>query len=165
MSMLVTRRPKSTAITPTSLFSEPFRMLSDLNRFDPFGMNRWDPFTDVGLQPWSSTANFMPAFELKETPTSLIVKADLPGIQEKDIELNVVGNRLTISGKREEEKVQDDEVCHLIERTYGAFNRTINLPEDVDANKVSAKLKEGVLTVTVPKSPEMRPKKITVQAT
>lgn len=155
MSMLVTRRPKTSTLTPTSLFNEPFRLLTE--------MNRWDPFSELGLQPWASTANFMPAFELKETPTSLIVKADMPGIQEKDIELNVAGNRLTISGKREEEKIQNDEVCHLVERTYGAFNRTLTLPEDVDANKVKAVLKEGVLTVTVPKSPEIQPKKIEVK--
>lgn len=155
MSMLVSRRPKASKITPSTLFNEPFRLLTD--------MNRWDPFSELGLEPWAATTQFMPAFELKETPTSLIVKADMPGIHEKDIELNVAGNRLTISGKREEEKIQNDEVCHLIERTYGSFNRTITLPEDVDANKVKAMLKEGVLTVTVPKSPEIQPKKIEVK--
>lgn len=157
MSMLVTRRPKTTAMTPASLFNEPFRLLTE--------MNRWDPFLEAGLQPWMSPSSFLPAFELKETPASLIVKADLPGIQEKDLELNVAGNRMTISGKREEEKIQDDEVCHLVERTYGSFNRTITLPEDVDASKIKAQLKEGVLTITVPKSPEIQPKKIDVKTT
>ena len=157
MSMLLTRRPKTTAVTPTSFFTEPFRLLTE--------MNRWDPFLETGLQPWTSALTYMPAFELKETPTALVVKADMPGIQEKDIELNVAGNRLTISGKREEEKIQDDEICHLVERTYGSFNRTITLPEDVDANKIKAQLKEGVLTVTVPKSPEIQPKKIEVKTT
>lgn len=157
MSMLLTRRPKTTAITPTSLFNEPLRLFADLNR--------WDPFGEVGFQPWTPGTSYLPAFELKETANALVVKADMPGIQEKDLEINLVGNRLTISGKREEEKIQDDEVCHLVERSYGSFNRTITLPEDMDANKVKAQLKEGVLTVTVPKSPEMQPKKIDVKTT
>lgn len=155
MSMLLTRRPARAAIAPTSLFTEPFRLLTE--------MNSWDPFLESGPQTWGSLANFLPAFELKETPTELIVKADLPGIPEKNLELSVVGNRLMISGKREEEKVHDDEICHLVERTHGSFQRTITLPEDVDANAIKAQLKEGVLSINIPKSPAIQPRKIGVK--
>lgn len=159
MTTLVTRRPSAAALTPTSLFNEPFRLLSEMNRWDPFAETSLMP----SLMPWATTATFQPTFELKETPKELIVKADLPGVKENEFELTVAGNRLTISGKREEEKIQEGEKYHLIERTYGAFSRSLSLPEEVDANKIKAQLKDGVLMVNIPKSPEIQPKKVNIK--
>ncbi len=156
MSLMLKQRPKNVGLARESLFEDPFRMLREANR--------WDPFQDLGLRSLTNKMEtFIPAFDLKETPTEFSMKADLPGIKEDDLDISVSGNRLTISGKREEEITHDDEVCYAYERTFGSFSRTISLPEDVDANKVKAELKNGVLSVTVPKSPEIRPKKVDVK--
>ncbi|MBL0212177.1 MAG: Hsp20/alpha crystallin family protein [Holophagaceae bacterium] len=155
MSLVLKQRPKNVGMARESLFEDPLRMLREANR--------WDPFQDLGLRTSNKMETFLPAFDLKETPNEFSLKADLPGMKENDIEISVSGNRLTISGKREEEITRDDEVCYAYERTFGSFSRAIALPEDVDANKVKAELKNGVLSVTVPKSPEIRPKKVEVK--
>ncbi|MDE3244956.1 MAG: Hsp20/alpha crystallin family protein [Acidobacteriota bacterium] len=155
MSLLLKHRPKNVGLARESLLEDPFRLLREANR--------WDPFQDLGLRPLGKMETFMPAFDLKETPTEFSMKADLPGIKEDDLDISVSGNRLTISGKREEEIIHDDEICHAYERTFGSFSRAVTLPEDVDANKVNAQLKDGVLSVTIPKSPEIRPRKVEVK--
>lgn len=84
----------------------------------------------------------------------------MPGVKESDLELSLTGNRLTISGKREEEKKEQDERWYAYERSYGSFSRTFTLPQGVDSERVGAELKDGVLRVSIPKKPEMKPKKI-----
>ena len=89
-------------------------------------------------------------------------KADVPGIKEPDIEVNLAGNRLTISGKREAEKEDKGETLYTYERSYGSFTRTFTLPEQTDASQVKAELKNGELTVVVPKTPAAVAKRIPV---
>lgn len=155
MSLQLKQRPKNVGMARESLFEDPLRLLRETQR--------WDPLQELGLRSMNKMETFLPAFDLKETPTEFSMKADLPGIKEDDIDISVSGNRLTISGKREEEITRDDEVCYAYERTFGSFSRSVSLPEDVDANKVKAELKNGVLSVTVPKSPEIRPKKVEIK--
>jgi HSP20 family molecular chaperone IbpA len=105
----------------------------------------------------------MAAFEVKETKDSYLFKADVPGIKESDITISLTGNRLTVSGKRDEEKRQENETFFSYERSYGSFTRAFTLPEGVDAEKVSANLKEGVLSIAVPKTPEAQPKRVSIK--
>ncbi|HLL55308.1 MAG TPA: HSP20 family small heat-shock protein, partial [Myxococcaceae bacterium] len=136
-------------------------------RFDPFEMMRdmlrWDPFQE--MQRWGGAGGgeglvFTPSFEVKETKDSYVFKADLPGIKEGDLDISLTGNRLTISGKREEEKRDEGEQFFTYERSYGSFSRSFTLPGGVDVEHVNADLKDGVLSVVVPKKPEVQPKRI-----
>ncbi len=133
-------------------------------RFDPFemmrDMMRWDPFAE--LTTGRSEAAFVPSFEVKETKDAYVFKADLPGIREEDLEISLTGNRLTVSGKREEERHEDDDRFFAYERSYGSFSRSFTLPEGVDPDHAQADLSSGVLTVSVPKRPEVKPRRIEV---
>jgi hypothetical protein len=91
-------------------------------------------------------------------------KADVPGIQEKDLEVTLTGNRLTIAGKRDTEKEEQNERYYTYERSYGSFTRTFTLPDGADADKLDANLSNGVLSIVIPKKPELQPKKIDVKA-
>lgn len=137
--------------TPTAAL-EPYRVMRDLLR--------WDPFREVNWMPGDTALAFVPTFEVKETKGSYLFKADLPGIKEEDLEINLLGNRLTISGKREQERKEDTDSYHLMERSYGAFSRTFNLPEEVEADHIHAELKDGVLNLSIPKQPESKPQKV-----
>ena len=122
---------------------EPYRLMRDLLR--------WDPFQE--MRPlWTSDASaFLPAFEVKENKDSFVFKADVPGVKEHDLEVTTTGNRLTISGKRESEKEEKEDTYYASERSYGSFTRSFTLPEQADAAHVKAELKNGELTVVVPK--------------
>jgi HSP20 family protein len=125
---------------------------------------RWDPFAEIGAlaPPQGQRGIFVPDVDVQETPVAYVFKADLPGMKEKDVEVSVTGNRLTLSGKREEEKREDKTNYHTWERSYGSFARSFTLPMGTDGDRVLADLKDGVLTVTVPKKAEVQPKKIAV---
>ncbi len=138
----------------TSRGWDPFEMMRDLVR--------WDPFAELGTTGSRSLA-FAPSFEVKETKDAYVFKADLPGIREDDLEISLTGSRLTVSGKREEEKHEDDDRFYAYERTYGSFSRSFTLPEGVDPDHAQADLSSGVLTVSVPKRPEVKPRKIDVK--
>ncbi len=121
----------------------------------------WDPFAE--MEPFAggeALTELHPRFDVKETDGAYIFKADLPGVDEKDLEISLGGNRLTISGKREQEERRDDERYFAYECSYGSFTRSFTLPDGIDADHVDADMKNGVLTVTVPKRPETQPRKI-----
>lgn len=123
----------------------------------------WDPFRE--MQPFFQTERtFVPTFEIKETKEGYLFKADMPGVKENDLEVTVSGSRLTIKGKREEEKKQETETYYAYERSYGSFTRAFTLPEGCDGAKAHAELKDGVLTLLVPKTAEAQPRKIDVRA-
>ncbi len=134
-------------------------------RWDPFramdALLRWDPFRD-DLRDLAG-GDFAPRFELKETKEGYVIKADLPGVKESDLELALNGNLLSIKGHREEEHHEEGESYYTTERSYGSFARTFTLPDSVDSEHVDADLKEGVLTVRVPKRPEAQPKRIPIR--
>ncbi len=136
-----------------SRWADPFEMMRDLMR--------WDPFAELGAV--GPEVGFVPSFEVKETKEAYVFKADLPGIQESDLDISLTGNRLTVSGKREEEKREEDDRYFAFERSYGGFSRSFTLPEGVDLEHAEAGLTNGVLTVTLPKKPEVKPKKIEVK--
>lgn len=155
--MNIIRRPEPKADLPAIRGWDPARMMRD--------MIRWDPFRE--LTPLFSEEEmkglFTPDVDVKETENAYVFEADVPGMKEKDIEISLTGNRLTMSGKREEEKREEKETYFATERTYGSFTRSFTLPAGTDAEHVVANLKDGVLTVTVPKKPEVQPKKVPVE--
>lgn len=101
--------------------------------------------------------------DLAESDNEVTVKAELPGVDPKDIEINVTGNLLTIRGEKKQDREERGRGYRFLERQYGGFHRGIQLPTTVDSEKVNAEYKNGVLTVTMAKHPEARPKRITVR--
>jgi HSP20 family protein len=150
----ISRRVQPESSTPA--FWEPFRLMRD--------MMNWDPFAEM-LPSWNDRrpAVFSPQFEVKETRDAYVFRADLPGVQESDIDISLTGNRLTVSGKREAERRQEDETYYAYERSYGTFSRSFTLPDGIAADNVEAELHNGVLTVSVPKRPEHQPRRISLK--
>ncbi|HEX3905825.1 MAG TPA: HSP20 family small heat-shock protein [Polyangia bacterium] len=134
---------------------DPVRLMRD--------MLRWDPFHEIEavLNP-ADIRGFAPTFEVTETKDAYLFRADLPGVQEKDLEISLTGTRLSIAGHREQERREQTDTLYASERAYGSFSRAFTLPEGVDGENVMADLKSGVLTLTVPKKPEVQPKKIVI---
>jgi HSP20 family protein len=108
--------------------------------------------------------DFAPAVDIEEKADHFLVSADLPGVSEKDIEVKVQDGVLLLSGKRESSKEQKTESGFYRERSYGSFCRSITLGEGVDAAKIEAAYKNGVLTVKLPKKEEAKPRQIPVSA-
>lgn len=99
---------------------------------------------------------------MSETKDSVTIKAELPGLEAKDVEVSLSGDMLTIKGEKKQEQEEKDEHRHLVERTYGAFSRMVRLPAPVAADKIKASFKNGVLTVTLPKTEEAKQKAIPI---
>jgi HSP20 family protein len=123
----------------------------------------WDPFREMAAFPADDRYGFSAAFDVKETKDAYLFKADLPGIKDRDLEVTMTGNRLTISGKRDAEKEEKSERYYTYERSYGSFTRSFTLPDGADSEHLTASLEQGVLSITVPKKPEIQPKKIAVK--
>jgi HSP20 family protein len=128
---------------------------------DPFAMARellsWDPFF-AGRQ----VTAFSPAFEVKETNDAFVLRADLPGVVDKDLDISLHNNVLTVSGSRSAEERKEGETYALYERQFGSFSRGFSLPDTADGEKIDAKLDAGVLTLTIGKRVEAKPRKIAV---
>jgi HSP20 family protein len=106
----------------------------------------------------------VPPVDILEKDGNLILRAELPGMSEKDIELKLEGNVLTLKGERKLEKEEDRQNFHRMESFYGTFSRSFTLPDTVDPDKISADYKNGILTVTVPQKPEAKARSIQVKA-
>ncbi|MFT3765507.1 MAG: Hsp20/alpha crystallin family protein [Minicystis sp.] len=133
---------------PLRAVVDPFRMIREMMSGDVFGGPAAGP--DV----------FAPDIEVKETKDAFVVRADLPGVQERDIDIDITGNRLTLTGKREEEHRDEGDRFFAYERTYGTFTRSLTLPEGVDMDQVKAELKNGVLEIDIPKRAEAHARKV-----
>jgi len=118
----------------------------------------WDPF--FSGRPVSA---FSPSFEVKETTEAFVIKGDLPGVEDKDLDVNLHNGVLTISGSRQAEDRREGESYALYERQYGSFTRSFALPDVADGDRVEAKLEHGVLTLSIPKRAEAKPRKIAVK--
>jgi len=102
--------------------------------------------------------------DISETKDSLVAKVEVPGLEPKDIQISLQENLLTIKGEKSQEKEEKDEHYHRVERAYGVFTRSVRLPMAVDASKVTASFKNGLLTVILPKTPSARGTTIPVKA-
>jgi HSP20 family protein len=125
---------------------------------------RWDPFSE--MQPMFRTEmdTFMPNFDIKENGNQYFFRADVPGVELKDIEVTIDGNRLQVSGKREAEKEEKGDTYYSCERSFGSFSRAFTLPQNCDTKDVHADLTNGVLTIAVAKNGDAQARKIPVQA-
>lgn len=133
---------------------------------------RWEPFRELARvfdDPFfrattgDASCRWCPAVDVTESEKELVVSADLPGIDPKQVEITVQENILTLSGERKAESESKDESYHRVERAYGSFTRSFVLPSTVDETKVSAEYKDGVLRVHLPKREEAKPRKIDVK--
>jgi HSP20 family protein len=132
----------------------------------------WDPFRIMLEMMGEPTrelrtpeTTFVPTFEVFERKDGYVFKADIPGVKQEDLDITLTENRLTVSGRRDAEKREEGDRFYAYERSYGTFTRTFTLPEGVDGEHVQADLKEGVLTLVIPKKPEVQPKRISIKAT
>lgn len=125
---------------------------------DPFALARdffaWEPFAT------RSTSAFVPAFEVKETADAFLVRADLPGVREEDLDVSLHHGVLSISGHRHAEERKDGESYSLLERQFGAFSRSFSLPETADGEQIEASLEAGVLSLRIAKKVQAQPRKI-----
>jgi HSP20 family protein len=139
---------------------EPFREFATLQD----RMNRLfrESYNDAGQDEALTTSRFAPAVDVYEDEHQVTLKIEVPGIDEKDIDVRVENNTLTVQGERKIEKEEKEENYRRVERQYGSFTRTFTLPQTVDAEKVSANYEKGVLKITLPKKAEAKPKQIKV---
>lgn len=118
----------------------------------------WDPF----FTPRAAVA-FAPAFDLTERADAFVLRADVPGVDDKDLDIAVHDGVLTVSGSRQAEDRQEDDRRPIHERRFGAFRRSFSLPETADGERIEAALANGVLTLTVAKKAEVKPRKIAIK--
>jgi HSP20 family protein len=138
---------------------EPFRPLSLGEAIDRF-------FEEGFLRPWFSWGwepTTTLALDMYETDEAFVVKAAAPGMKPEDIEVHISNNVLTIRGEIKEEEKVEGARYHRMERRYGRFERSVALPARVETDKVQATLKDGILTIQIPKAEEVKPKKVTVK--
>lgn len=135
-----------------SIFREMERMQEEMNRlFNYYSPSRY------------KRAPSYPALNLWADEESVIVRAELPGIAPDDLDISVDNGDLTLSGRRERDELPEDTTYHRQERNYGSFTRTIRLPYKIEADDVEATMKNGVLTLTLPRAEEDKPKKIDIK--
>jgi|SRR5581483_3120394 len=117
---------------------------------------RWDPFREFGTA-------WMPPVDIYTTgENEIVLKAEIPGMKKEDIDITVENFTLTIRGEKKTEQEVKDDQFHRVERSYGAFTRSFALPQTVDANKVEADYRDGVLTIKLPRREDAKPKQIKV---
>jgi HSP20 family protein len=143
------------------MMRDPFQLMRELMR-DPFrALQQLSPWTDLGREgremAWS------PSFEIRETDDAFVLKSDVPGVRQDDLEVSLTGSNLRISGKREREQEAEEGTLHTYERSYGQFVRSFVLPEVADLDKVRCDLKDGVLTLLVPKKAGTAPHRRKIQ--
>lgn len=140
---------------------EPFKELEEmsarLNRLLGAPVTRqWPEDGALALADWA------PAVDVQETDGEYLVKADLPAVKKDDVHVEIQDGMLCVTGERKQEKEEKGTRFHRVERAYGKFERRVALPADVDAAKVAAEFKEGVLQVHLPKSAAARPRSVAV---
>ena len=130
-------------------------------------MNRiWGSMYERGADDVTSRGSWMPPVDIYETAShEIVVKAEAPGLKREDIDLTVENNILTIRGERKKDEGISEDCYHRVERTFGPFSRSFTLPPTVDASRVRAEYRDGVLTVTIPVREEARPRQIQVNVT
>jgi HSP20 family protein len=121
-----------------------------------------EAFSPVFGEGELSTRTWAPPVDIYENGESLVLKAELPGVNPDDVEIRVEDNTLYLKGERKFEKEVKEQNYHRVERSYGTFTRTFSLPNSIDADKVAASYKDGVLTLTMPKKEEAKPKTIKI---
>lgn len=114
-------------------------------------------------EPFMNEGTLWPAIDIADREDAVVIKAEAPGCKSEDIEVSIYGNTMTISGVKKEHAEEEKENYYHVESRYGSFRRDLILPAEVDADKVSAQYKDGILTVTMPKAEKAKAKRIKVQ--
>jgi HSP20 family protein len=141
---------------------EPRQEISRLRReMDRVFEDFFAPRAWFGWRPWE--AEWAPSVDVSETPEQVTIKAELPGIDPKDINISLTGDILTIKGEKKSEREEKKENYHVVERSYGSFSRSLALPAAVNADKIEAKSEKGILTITCPKKEVVKPKDIKIK--
>jgi HSP20 family protein len=147
-------------------------MAWEISPWKPFEFERmrremdrlWDSFFEgKPRRRGEERVEWLPSLDVSETKNEIVVKAEIPGIDPKDIDISLADGVLTIKGEKKQEKEEKDENYHLIERSYGSFTRSVQLPKEVKSDKISASYKNGLLRVTLPKSEETKKKEIKIK--
>jgi HSP20 family protein len=136
----------------------PSRMWPETTQlFDEF-------FNDFPFTRWNAVQreNWMPAVDILEKDGNLILRAEVPGMNQKDIDLKLEGNVLTIKGEKKSSEEENNGSYRRMESCYGSFTRSFTLPETVDRDKIHADYKDGILTIMIPQKPEVKPREIPV---
>lgn len=148
MSMLIRNRGK---VSPWAL---QWGLPEDFNQL-------WQEFN--GPLGWTEQAAGSPAMDVRETPEAFIIEADVPGAKKDEVQIEVADNVVTVKGERWSQREEEKKSYHLAERQVGSFRRSVAIPGGFDAGKVAAKFENGVLTITLPKPEEKKPRKIEVR--
>lgn len=126
-------------------------------------MNRlFNSFFDAPAPGTGAAQRWIPAMDLVEDEEHYVLRADLPGMSEDNVNIELDGNVLTISGERQEESKSEHEGYHRMERSKGSFSRSLTLPEGIDADAISASFEKGVLEVRIPKPEERKPRRVAI---
>ncbi len=145
--------------------------MSNLTRWEPVremmtlreAMDRL--FDDAFTRPLNARDGWStPAIDMYQTDNEVVVKAAIPGFKADDVQINVTGDVLTLRGEMKYEEEKKDKAWHIREQRWGTFERSVTLPTDVKADKASADFEDGILTITLPKAEEVKPKTIIVKA-
>ncbi len=141
---------------PATRFGDPFNMLrTEMDRvFDSFMGGGFPSLSGLRNPPAAGEAMLTPQMDVKENAKAITVETELPGMDEKDINVTIQDGLLTIRGEKKFEHKEKGENYHVMERRYGSFQRALRLPETVDDSKVEAKFEKGILSITLPKRPE-----------
>ncbi len=146
----------------------------------PFELEPWRPFRELttlrdemdklwtrffggwpSMEP--SRGEWVPSLDISETKENIVVKAEVPGMDAKDIDISLANEVLTVKGEKKQEKEEKEENYHRIERSFGTFSRSIRLPWEVQSEKIKANYRNGVLNITLPKSEEAKKKEIKIK--
>jgi len=142
---------------------EPYRDLVTAQR--DFDRLFRDAFSSQRGETELSTRSWAPPVDIYETEDAIVLKAELPGVDPKDVEVRVEDNTLFLKGERKFEKEVKEQNYHRVERSYGSFARSFSLPNSISTDKVTAEFKDGLLTLTMPKREEAKPKTIKIDVT
>ncbi len=139
---------------------EPFRELMSLQ--DRLNRLFNESYRPQGEDDWALGGTWAPAVDIYEHENNIVIKAELPGVDPKDVDIRLDNNVLTVKGERKLDHEVKKESYHRVERSYGAFTRSFTLPTTVDPSGIKAEYKDGVLRVTLPKREEAKPKQIQI---
>lgn len=139
----------------------PWRPSGELTRLRKEMDDLWNRF--FGEVPAAIRSRWMPSVDISETDTEIQVRAELPGLDSKDIEVSVSGDILTIKGEKKEKKETKEESYHSRERYYGSFQRSVRLPVQVKSEEAKADFKNGILNLTLPKAESAKSRKIEIK--
>lgn len=148
---LLRRKPNEASLAPTNMLT---RMRGEMDRV----LDR-----PLDLSWPTNGESWMPALDVIDSETEITIKAEVPGMAAKDVNVSISGNVLTLSGEKEESKEEKGENFYVSERRFGSFRRAVELPEGVDADKITAEQTNGVLTVRIPRSKAAKPKSIPIR--